>query len=61
MGLKIGMQTYGWLAYANKFRSNFGLEMVLHEVKKAGYDYVDLSGYALEQLGRLIDAQKLFN
>ena len=60
MSVKIGMQTYGWYSYGSNFKTRFGLEMVLHEVKCAGYDYVDLSGYTLDEIGNSEEAKRLF-
>lgn len=59
--MKIGMQTYGWYTYGNRFGLHFSLEMVLHEVKCGGYKYVDLSGFSLREIGRLEKAKRLFS
>jgi len=60
MAVKIGMQTYGWYAYGQNFKTRFGLETVLHEAKSAGYDFIDLSGYTLAEIGKAAEAKKLF-
>ncbi len=59
--MKLGMQTYGWYTYGNNFGLHFSIEMVLYEVKCAGYKYVDLSGYTLREIGKQTKAKKLFD
>ena len=44
MGLKIGVQTYQWLAYANKFGSTFSWKQVCYEGAQAGFVGVELTG-----------------
>jgi len=44
MGLKLGCQTYGWLAYANEHDSTFSYKLVLAEVAKTGFVGVDMTG-----------------
>ena len=59
MSVKVGMQTYGWFSYGSNFKTRFGLETVLYEVKAAGYEFVDLSGYTIADTGGVNETRKL--
>lgn len=50
MALKIGVQTYQWLAYANRFGSKFSWQQVCYEGCQAGYVGVELTGGWFEEL-----------
>ncbi len=44
MGLKVGVQTYEWLAYANRFGSAFSWKQVCYECGQAGFVGLELTG-----------------
>lgn len=50
MGLRIGCQTYGWLAYAHEHASEFSYRLVLAEVAKTGFVGVDMTGGFFDQM-----------
>ncbi len=50
MALKIGVQTYQWLAYANRFESKFSWKQVCYEACQAGFVGVELTGGWFEEL-----------
>jgi len=44
MGFKVGVQTYEWLAYANRFGSSFTWKQVCYECGQAGFAGLELTG-----------------
>jgi inosose dehydratase len=44
MGFRIGVQTYEWLAYADRFGSTFSWKQVCYEAGQAGWVGVELTG-----------------
>ena len=50
MGLKIGVQTYGWYAYEREHDSTFSYKLVLAECAKTGFVGIDMTGAYAPQM-----------